>query len=96
MVRRSKCSFTTKVRVAYDKGAHAVIIVVREDSTLTSEDMKNIILADDGFGDKIHIPSVLVPKAEGNKLIEAAHRGQVIIELAWDLPTNHVVGQTNG
>ena len=53
-----------------------------------------IILADDGFGDKIHIPSVSVPKAEGNKLVEAAQRGQVIIELAWDLPTNHVVGQT--
>ena len=55
-----------------------------------------IILADDGFGDKIHIPSGLVPKAEGNKLIEAAPREQVIIEVAWDLPTNHVVGQTNG
>ena len=55
-----------------------------------------IILADDGFGDKIHIPSVLFLKAEGNKLTEAAQRGQVIIELAWGLPTNHAVGQTNG
>jgi len=91
LVRRGKCSFTTKVKVAYDKGAHAVIIVDREDSELTTADMKNIIVADDGFGDKIHIPSVLIAKTEGNKLIEAAKSGQVLVELAWDLPTDHIV-----
>ncbi|CAE8617544.1 unnamed protein product [Polarella glacialis] len=91
MVRRGKCSFTTKVKVAYEKGAHAVIIVDREDSDLTSKDMSNIIVADDGYGDKIHIPSVLISKDDGNKLIEAVKRSQVIIELAWDLPTDHVV-----
>merc|ERR1719159_15330 len=36
LVRRGKCSFTTKVKVAYKKGAHAVIIVDREDSDLTA------------------------------------------------------------
>jgi len=82
----------TKVKVAYDKGAHAVIIVDREDSDLTAKDMQNIIVADDGFGDKIHIPSVLISKDDGNRLIRAVRRGdQVIVELAWDLPTNHVV-----
>jgi len=91
MVRRGKCSFTTKVKVAYEKGAHAVLIVDREDSDLTSKDMANIIVADDGFGDKIHIPSVLISKMDGRKLIQAAGRTQVVVELAWDLPTNHVV-----
>jgi len=32
MVRRGKCSLTTKVKVAYEKGAHAVLIVDLEDS----------------------------------------------------------------
>merc|ERR1719450_964931 len=91
MVRRGKCSFTTKVRVAYEKGAHAVLIVDREDSELTAKDMRNIIVADDGFGDKIHIPSVLNSKEDGRQLINAAKSSQVIVELAWDLPTNHVV-----
>jgi hypothetical protein len=91
MVRRGKCSFTTKVKVAAAKGAHAVIIVDREDSDLTAKDMSNIIVADDGFGDTIHIPSVLISKDDGKKLIDAVKRSQVIIELAWDLPTDHVV-----
>lgn len=59
MVRRGSCSFTTKVRVAQDyKEAHAVIIIDREDSDLTSESLANIIVADDGYGGGIHIPSV--------------------------------------
>lgn len=91
MVRRGQCSFTTKVRVAYAKGAHAVVIVDKEDSPLKRQDLRNIIVADDGYGDKIHIPSILISKADGNLLIDAVLQNQVIVELAWDLPTNHVV-----
>mmetsp|Transcript_14381 Transcript_14381/g.36764 ORF Transcript_14381/g.36764 Transcript_14381/m.36764 type:complete len:482 (+) Transcript_14381:71-1516(+) len=93
LVRRGKCSFTRKVSLAYEKGAHAVLIVDKEDSTLQTKDMSNIIVADDGRGNKIHIPSVLIAKAEGNKLIEEAGRAnsKVIVELAWDLPTSHHV-----
>jgi hypothetical protein len=93
LVRRGQCSFTTKVRVAYEKGAHAVIIVDKEDSKLATKDMANIIVADDGHGMKIHIPSVLIAKQEGQKLINEAMRSgsKVIMELAWDLPTSHHV-----
>lgn len=93
MVRRGNCSFTKKVKVAYEKGAHAVIIVDKEESELTAKDMQNIIVADDGFGGNIHIPSVLVSKEDGKRLIAAVLRrkAEVIVELAWDLPTNHVV-----
>merc|ERR1719258_582473 len=38
MVRRGQCSFVTKVKVARKKGAHAVIIVDKENSALTSHD----------------------------------------------------------
>jgi len=93
LVRRGSCSFTTKVRVAYEKGAHAVIIVDKEDSPLATKDMANIIVADDGHGNKIHIPSVLIAKTEGQKLINQAVKSssKVIVELAWDLPTSHHV-----
>mmetsp|Transcript_45430 Transcript_45430/g.140813 ORF Transcript_45430/g.140813 Transcript_45430/m.140813 type:complete len:458 (+) Transcript_45430:2-1375(+) len=91
MVRRGQCSFVTKVRVARAKGAHAVIIVDKEDSTKTVKQIRRIIVADDGYGGSIDIPSLLISKQDGAFLIDAAKRSQVIIELAWDVPTNHVV-----
>jgi len=91
LVKRGGCSFTKKVKVAFDKGAHAVIFCDKEESDITVDTIHNIVVADDGFGDKIKIPSVLVDKIVGKKLIQAAQREQVIVELAWDLPTNHVV-----
>lgn len=92
LIRRGKCSFTTKVKVAYKKGAHAVIFVDREDSDLTSESLKHIIVGDDGYGDNIHIPSILISKAQGGELIEAAKKTEVIIQLSWNVPANHIVG----
>jgi len=91
LVRRGKCSFTTKVKTAYKKGAHAVIIIDREDSDLTTASLKNIIVGDDGYGDSIHIPSVLVAKQEGNELINAAKKSEVIVQLSWSVPANHIV-----
>jgi hypothetical protein len=92
MVRRGACSFVTKVKVAREKGAHAVIIVDKETSSLTAQDIRRIIVADDGYGDTVEIPSVLISKADGQPLIEACRSGeQVIVELAWDVPTDHVV-----
>lgn len=92
VVRRGKCSFVTKVRVASAKGAHAVIIVDRPDSPLSEEDLKNIIVADDGWGSNIHIPSVLVTKEHGEELITAAKSDkEAIVELAWNAPPDHVV-----
>jgi len=91
MVRRGKCSFTTKVRIASSKGAHAVIIVDKEESGMTRKELANIIVADDGYGDKIHIPSILITKQDGKRLIDAAKVSEVVVELAWNIPTNHVV-----
>eukprot|EP00812_Abedinium_dasypus_P009397 NODE_308_length_1682_cov_751.038722.p1 GENE.NODE_308_length_1682_cov_751.038722~~NODE_308_length_1682_cov_751.038722.p1 ORF type:complete len:486 (-),score=197.53 NODE_308_length_1682_cov_751.038722:225-1574(-) len=91
LVRRGLCSFVTKVRVGKLKGAHAVIIVDSEDSVLTQADIASTIVSDDGYGDAIDIPSMLISKTDGAPLIAAATSEQVIIELAWDVPTNHVV-----
>jgi len=91
MVRRGECSFVTKVKVASKKGAHAVIIVDREDSRLTSHDLQNIIVADDGYGNTISIPSILISKFDGAALISAAKKGEAIVELSWNIPTGQVV-----
>jgi hypothetical protein len=92
MVRRGQCSFVRKVLVAQEsKEAHAVIIVDKEDSTMTSKDLKNIIVADDGYGSGVHIPSVLISKDDGRKLIDAAKANEVVVELEWNIPTNHYV-----
>lgn len=92
LVRRGKCSFVTKVKVARKKGAHAVVIVDKENSALTSQDIRRIIVADDGYGDTVEIPSILIAKQEGQRLIDATRgSSQVIVELAWDVPTNHIV-----
>lgn len=93
VVRRGDCTFVTKVLVAQKKRANAVIIVDAEDSTYTAADIQNMIVADDGYGANVKIPSVLISNEEGSKLIEAAMRRTepVIVELAWDIPTQHVV-----
>jgi hypothetical protein len=91
MVRRGKCSFVTKVKVASKKGAHAVVIVDRKDSTLTSHDLSHIIVADDGYGSTISIPSILISKQDGQPLIDAAKTHEVIVELAWEVPIDHTV-----
>merc|ERR1719262_698377 len=50
-------------------------------------------MADDGWGNSVKIPSVLVSKDDGQKLIDAVVSNQdpVIVELAWDIPQSEVV-----
>lgn len=91
MVRRGECTFVTKVRIAAEKGAHAVIIVDKENSQLTSNDLQNIIVADDGYGSTITIPSILISRFDGELLINTAKSKEVVVELAWDIPTDRVV-----
>lgn len=92
LVRRGRCSFVTKVKVAQSKGAHAVIIVDKLDSPYTSATIDQVIMADDGFaGDDLHIPSVLISKEDGAELISAAERGEVVVELSWMVPSSDVV-----
>ncbi|CAJ1374764.1 unnamed protein product [Effrenium voratum] len=91
LVRRGRCTFVTKVRIAEEKGAHAVVVVDKETSTKTSEDIQRTVMADDGWGDSVKIPSILLSKFDGQKLIDAARQGTVMVELAWDIPRGKVV-----
>jgi len=92
LVRRGgECAITQKVRVARAKGAHAVIVVDKADSPLTSENMAHAVVRNDGSADTVHIPSVLIAKDDGLELIDAAKNHIVVVELAWNVPSNHAV-----
>lgn len=63
LVERGNCSFVSKVRnIANMGGAIAVII-----DTL-NEDIKDVILSDDGTGAGIRIPAILIGSKQGNIL----------------------------
>lgn len=90
LVNRGDCSFVTKVKHAEEAGAIAAIIIDNK-----NENIDNIVMSDDGNGGGIHIPSVLIGKKDGDKIIkyttEHSHRHLVAI-LDFDLPNpdNHV------
>jgi hypothetical protein len=95
VVKRGICTFVTKVRIAQDsKGADAVIIVDRDDSPYTPNTIRNIIVADDGTGSTVSIPSILIAKEAGNELIswlETEGQEPILVELDWDIPADKIV-----
>ena len=64
LVKRGNCTFVQKVRnVEHAGGALAIVVDDRY------EDIENVIMSDDGTGNGINIPSVLIGRLDGNKLI---------------------------
>lgn len=62
---RGGCSFVTKVRNMEDAGAAVGIVVDSSD-----EDVKDVVMSDDGTGAGIRMPSMLISKKDGKKLID--------------------------
>lgn len=60
VVERGNCSFVTKIRNAEHAGARLVLIIDDKD-----EDIENVILIDDGNGNGIRIPAMLLTKKDG-------------------------------
>ena len=67
IARRGQCSFVSKVRNAERAGASLLVVV---DNQL--EKVNSIIMGDDGTGTGIRIPSMLIGKGDGEKLIAFA------------------------
>ena len=65
IVRRGNCSFVTKVRNIEHAGGRLALVVDKND-----EDVKNVIMIDDGNGNGIRIPSMLVSKRHGEILLD--------------------------
>jgi hypothetical protein len=96
MVDRGSCTFTTKVRNAQRSGAAGVIIA--DDSCLCSAgpacvseeecEEREPIMADDGSGHDISIPSFLMFKQDADKLKDALEQNVMIqLQMSWALPT---------
>jgi hypothetical protein len=60
LVERGSCSFTTKTRHAQLIGAKMVIVIDNDD-----ENTDSVILADDGKGSSITIPTIMIAKKHG-------------------------------
>jgi hypothetical protein len=65
IAERGSCSFVRKVRNLENVGA-AVAIIYDNDE----EDVENIVMSDDGTGGGIRIPSMLIGKTDGKKLVD--------------------------
>jgi PA domain len=98
MVDRGGCTFVRKVRNAQRSGASGVIIAnticrcsdaacVAESDTPTCETSAPI-MADDGSGSDITIPSFLMSKWDADQVIVQLKNDQPVqLEMAWFLPT---------
>lgn len=86
VVSRGGCSFVMKVKVAEAKGAKAVLIVDKESSGLTRDQVQYVVMADDGWGTDIKIPSILLCAKDGKSILKEMSYNKVeppVVELSW-------------
>jgi len=90
---RGGCTFVTKVRNMEEVGvAVGIVIDDREDN------IENIVMSDDGSGAGIRIPSMLISKADGDKLLDflktatddLLNQVNVIVDFNMNRPDNRV------
>jgi len=102
MVDRGDCTFVKKVRNAQRAGAAGVVIAdntclcVAGDSCKSEGDelceTREPVMADDGSGSDISIPSFLMFKQDSDPVIEALKGNKTVrMEMAWALPTPNTV-----
>lgn len=97
MVDRGGCTFVQKVRNGQHAGAVAVVIAdnvcqCKHDKVCTPLpdtqcEKHEPIMADDGSGDDITIPSILLFKQDADPIKDSlTHNKNVMLELTWSLP----------
>jgi len=99
MIDRGECNFVTKVRNAQKRGANAV--VVADNTCLCGDAACTLpagsqceesapIMADDGTGSDIVMPSILLTKTDADSLkaylIEKNGSEQVLVQMKWFMP----------
>ena len=78
--RGDNCTFVQKVRNGQDAAATAVVVVDNKDEPLLT------VMADDGTGNTIHIPSILMSMADGTELKALVTAGtKVMVQLSWEV-----------
>jgi hypothetical protein len=63
LVDRGECSFVTKVRNIEKAGGSIAVIIDDQ-----NEDIKHVIMSDDGTGTGIRIPAMIIGKKDGQIL----------------------------
>jgi hypothetical protein len=98
MVNRGECTFVNKVRNAQHAGAAAVLIAdttcscaagdtCQSDDAVAQCESTEPIMADDGSGSDITIPSFLMFKQDADPIKEAISKNTVVrVEMSWALP----------
>eukprot|EP00397_Hematodinium_sp_SG-2012_P008841 GEMP01008910.1.p1 GENE.GEMP01008910.1~~GEMP01008910.1.p1 ORF type:complete len:527 (+),score=77.44 GEMP01008910.1:84-1664(+) len=92
VVRRGGCTFVTKVRVAQELGASAVIVVDSKYSWIGPKTVQSMVMSADAYGTHIRIPSVFVCHQDGQRLIEGIESSSAppMVEMSWDVPQSAV------
>lgn len=90
-VDRGVCTFATKIRIAEKCGADAAVVVDRGVSDWPRSYIRfNVIMSDDGTGQDIRIPSVLIAKEDGQLILDTILAGgktePVLLEMEWSIP----------
>lgn len=78
MLDRGSCTFVTKARNAQYARADALIIVDN-----VNEPAEDVYMIDDGSGDDIYIPSVIINRNDGQKIKQLLLEGPLTIELEF-------------
>lgn len=69
IAERGDCSFVKKVRNLEAIGVSVAIIIDNQ-----SDDVDSLVMSDDGTGGGIRIPSMIIGKTEGRKLLDFLKR----------------------
>jgi hypothetical protein len=89
LVERGGCSFVNKVRNIEHAGGRLAIVVDEKD-----ENIENVIMVDDGNGNGIRIPSMLISKHDGNEIkkfvLEKGRHVSLMATFEMDKPDNRV------
>ncbi|TMW56172.1 hypothetical protein Poli38472_008820 [Pythium oligandrum] len=82
MVERGQCHFVEKARHAQTAGAVGVVIY-----DTNKEKQKLPVMADDGTGGDVHIPSVMIHQEDATALMKLMNStSKTILSLSWDVP----------
>ena len=65
MANKGGCSFVTKIKNIQESGASIAIIIDQ-----LYENIHSIEMTNDGFGNNIKIPSIIISRSDGDKLIK--------------------------
>jgi len=88
LIDRGDCSFISKVKIAQDAGAKAVIVVNRDDGSNADWTQAPIVMGGTEGASDINIPSVMISKNDGTRIKSKLRNGTVTISLSQDNLTN--------